>query len=136
MTNITFYRCPICGNIVMKILNSGVPVVCCGQPMQEMIPNTTDASNEKHVPVVAILDKTVGVSIGVVPHPMTDEHYIQWVYLETDKGGQLHYLHPNEEPETNFPLADGETPLCVYSFCNLHSLWMREIDVDKDKQYI
>ncbi len=136
MTNITFYRCPICGNIVMKILNSGVPVVCCGQPMQELIANTTDGASEKHVPVVALLDNSVGVSVGVVPHPMTEEHYIQWVYLETDKGGQLHYLHPNEEPETNFTLAPGEQPIAVYAYCNLHSLWMHEVDPDKDRQFL
>ena len=92
MTNITFYRCPICGNIVMKILDSNVPVVCCGQPMQPMVANTVDASAEKHVPVVAQIDNSVTVSVGLVPHPMVEEHYIQWIFLESTKGGQLRYL--------------------------------------------
>lgn len=134
MTNIKFYRCPICGNIVMKVLDSGVPVVCCGKPMEEMVANTADASGEKHVPVVAWVGNNVGVSVGVIPHPMTPEHYIQWIYLESTKGGQLRYLEPDSEPEANFRMDGGAEPICVYAYCNLHSLWKHEINPEKDKQ--
>ena len=136
MTNIKFYRCPVCGNIVMKVMDSGVPVVCCGQPMVELVANASDGAGEKHVPVVALLGQNVGVSVGTVPHPMAPEHYIQWIYLETSTGGQMRYLQPGQEPEANFKLEKGIIPLCVYAYCNLHSLWKREIDIERDTQTI
>lgn len=133
MTNITFYRCPICGNIVMKILDSNVPVMCCGQPMQPMIANSVDASSEKHVPVVAELENSVTVSVGVIPHPMTEEHYIQWIFLESTKGGQIRYLNPGDEPEANFRMDGGAKPICIYAYCNLHSLWKKELDEKQEE---
>ena len=117
-----FYICSHCGNIVTKIKDAKVPVVCCGQKMDELIPNTVDASNEKHVPVVKVEGKQVLVNVGAVNHPMVDEHYIEWVYVETENGGSFKYLKPGSQPQVKFDLGD-EKAVAVYAYCNLHGLW-------------
>ncbi len=121
-----FYVCEHCGNIVGKIHDAGVPLVCCGQKMTGLEPGTVDASREKHVPVVKVDGGTVTVEIGAVAHPMTDEHHIAWVYLETDRGGQRKTLPVGAEPRVEFALKD-EVPLAVYAYCNLHGLWATEL---------
>lgn len=118
-----FYICKHCGNVVTKLKDSGVKVVCCGEKMNELIAGTTDASQEKHVPVYKVEGNNVNVVVGAVEHPMTDEHYIEWVYLQTKKGGQIKYLKPLEKPQTCFSICDGDTVEAVYAYCNLHSLW-------------
>ena len=122
MPNSKFFICRHCGNIIGMVHASGVPVVCCGENMQELIANATDASGEKHVPVVSFEGNTVTATIGSVEHPMTEEHYIQWLFLETEKGGQRKELKPGEKPEAKFTLIDDE-PVGVYAYCNLHGLW-------------
>lgn len=126
MNETRFFICEHCGNIVGLIKSSGVPIKCCGQNMTELIPGTTDAATEKHVPVVTVEGNTVKAVVGEVIHPMTDEHSIQWIYLKTDKGGQRKDLKPGEEPVAVFALAD-EKPLAVYEYCNLHGLWKADI---------
>ena len=126
MKETRFFICEHCGNIVGLIQSSGVPIKCCGQNMTELIPGTTDAAVEKHVPVVAVEGNTVKVTVGEVIHPMTEEHSIQWIYLKTDKGGQRKDLNPGEEPVAVFSLAD-EKPVAVYEYCNLHGLWKADI---------
>ena len=126
MKETRFFICEHCGNIVGLINNAGVPLKCCGQNMTELIPNTVEASTEKHLPVVSVEDDLVKVAIGETLHPMTEEHSIQWVYLQTDKGGQRKNLLPGESPEVTFALYD-EKPLAVYAYCNLHGLWKTEI---------
>ncbi len=121
-----FYICEHCGNIIGMVHDSGVPVVCCGQKMTRLEPGTVEASHEKHIPVVSIEDGKVKVDIGSVPHPMIDEHFIQWVYLQTDRGGQRKCLSPGDAPEVNFALAE-EKPVAVFAYCNLHGLWMTEL---------
>lgn len=121
-----FYICEHCGNIIGMVHDSGVPVVCCGQKMTRLEPGTVEASHEKHIPVVSVEDGKVKVNIGSVPHPMTDEHYIQWVYLQTDRGGQRKCLSPGDAPELSFALAE-EKPVAVYAYCNLHGLWVAEL---------
>lgn len=121
-----FYICEHCGNIIGMVHDSGVPVVCCGQKMTRLEPGTVEASHEKHIPVVSIEDGKVNVDIGSVPHPMLDEHFIQWVYLQTDRGGQRKCLSPGDAPEVNFALAE-EKPVAVFAYCNLHGLWMTEL---------
>ncbi len=118
-----FKRCKMCGNLVGVINDSGVPMMCCGQPMEELVPNTVDASGEKHLPVVQVEDGKVIVRIGSVEHPMVPEHFIEWVYLKTDKGGHRVNLQPGEKPEVTFCLC-GEKAEAVYAYCNLHGLWM------------
>ncbi|MCI6179321.1 MAG: desulfoferrodoxin [Treponema porcinum] len=118
-----FFRCNHCGNIIVKIKDSSVPVVCCGENMQELVPGTTDAAVEKHLPVYETNGSTVTVTVGSVSHPMMPEHFINWVCLQTNKGFQLKYLNPGEEPKAVFALSDGEKVEAVYEYCNLHGLW-------------
>ena len=110
-----FYVCEHCGNLITFVHSAGVPVMCCGQKMTELVPGTTDAAVEKHVPVA----KTE----GEVEHPMLPEHFIEWIALETQQGCQLKYLKPGEKPQAVFALADGDQVAAVYAYCNLHGLW-------------
>jgi len=89
-----FYICKHCGNIIAKVKDTGVPVICCGEPMSEIIPGTTDAAVEKHVPVWTVENGIVHVKVGSVEHPMLPEHYIEWVSLHTKQGNQRKELHP------------------------------------------
>ena len=127
MTETKFYICEHCGNIIGKIQDSGVSVVCCGQPMKQLVPGTVDASLEKHVPVVTVDGSAVKVAVGAVEHPMLPEHYIMWVYLQTNMGGQRKVLQPGTAPVAAFALAEGEIPVAAYEYCNLHGLWKADI---------
>ncbi|MCR5755246.1 MAG: desulfoferrodoxin [Acetatifactor sp.] len=118
-----FYRCNHCGNIVAVVKSSGVPVMCCGEKMTEIIPGTTDAAVEKHVPVYEVKDNIVTVSVGSVAHPMVEEHYIEWVALQTKFGNQRKALNPDDEPKARFALCEGDEVVAVYAYCNLHGLW-------------
>ena len=121
-----FYICEHCGNIVGMIHNSGVPMMCCGQKMTKLEAGVVEASHEKHIPVVVVEGNTVRVNVGSVTHPMSEEHHIAWVYLQTNRGGQRKCLDVTGAPEVTFALAD-ETPVAVYAYCNLHGLWKAEI---------
>ncbi len=121
-----FFICEHCGNIIGMIHNAGVPVMCCGQKMTQLIPGTVDASKEKHVPVAKVEGNTVKVEIGAVAHPMTEEHHIAWVYLQTDMGGQRKNLDVVGQPEVTFTLGE-EKAVAVYAYCNLHGLWKTEL---------
>lgn len=126
MEETRFYICEHCGNIVGMIHDAGVPLMCCGQKMTHLVPGTVDASKEKHVPVVSVTDGSVKVEVGEVYHPMSAEHSITWVYLQTDKGGQRKNLSVDSEPVIEFALKD-EKPVAVYAYCNLHGLWKTDI---------
>ena len=120
-----FYKCEMCGNVVVKLVDSKVPLVCCGQKMQELVPNTVDASGEKHVPVVTRLDgNMIKVEVGSVAHPMTDEHHIAFIYVETEDGGIKVDL--KDKPEAVIALGSSK-PIAVYEYCNLHGLWKTEL---------
>ncbi len=121
-----FFVCKHCGNLIGLIFNKGVPLVCCGENMQELVPNTVDASQEKHVPVIKISGDTVTIDIGSVAHPMTDEHHIEWVYIETEKGGQRKTIYPGELPSVKFSLADDKL-VAAFAYCNLHGLWSAKV---------
>lgn len=118
-----FYQCPHCHNIIAYVENKGVPVVCCGEKMQEIIPGSVDAAQEKHVPVYHVENNIVHVRIGSVPHPMTKEHHLPWVALETKLGNQRRELMVDSAPEVDFPLLPGDEVVGVYAYCNLHGLW-------------
>lgn len=123
-----FYRCMSCGNFVTFLgEKTACTPKCCGETMTELVPNTTDAAQEKHVPVVSVAGDTVTVTVGSVEHPMLDAHYIQWIILETKQGFQKKDLKPGEKPTAVFALADGDTPVAAYEYCNLHGLWKAEI---------
>ena len=121
-----FYICRHCGNIIEMIKNSGVPVVCCGEKMQLLAPNSVEASGEKHIPEVNVEGDKISVRVGAVDHPMLAEHYIEWVYLQTEKGGQRKSFKPGDAPVAEFALAD-DTAVAVYAYCNLHGLWVKEL---------
>ena len=118
-----FLRCSHCGQIVAVVKSVGVPIICCGEKMSEIVPGTTDASVEKHVPVYEVKDGVVSVTVGSVAHPMTEEHYIEWVSLQTKMGNQRKALKPGDEPKVCFAICDGDEVEAVYAYCNLHSLW-------------
>lgn len=126
MCNQKFFICEKCGNLIGLIHDGGIPMICCGEPMKLLDANTVDASYEKHVPVVNVSGKEVKVIIGSTLHPMTEEHHIAWVYLQTNQGGQRKCIHIGEKPEAIFALAD-EKPIAVFAYCNLHGLWKTEI---------
>ena len=116
-----FFRCRHCGNVIVKFIDSKVPVVCCGEKMEELIPNTEDASNEKHVPVVTRIDKCrIKVEVGSIPHPMLPEHHIAFIYVETDTGGIR--IDLKDKPEAEICNCTGKIK-AVYEYCNLHGLW-------------
>lgn len=118
-----FFVCKTCGNIIAMVKNAGVPVMCCGAKMTEIIPGTTEAATEKHIPVYKVEDNKVFVTVGSVEHPMEDAHYIEWISLQTNQGNQRKELHPGEEPKACFALCDGDEVEAVYAYCNLHGLW-------------
>lgn len=122
-----FCNCEHCGNIVEYVKDKGVPVVCCGEKMKEIVPNTIDASKEKHVPVISQTGNTVVITVGSVEHPMLAEHFIEWIVIETKQGSQRKNLAPTERPLATFALADGDELVAVYEFCNLHGLWKASV---------
>lgn len=118
-----FYRCAKCGQMVAIVEKKGCPIMCCGQPMEEVVAGTTDASVEKHVPVIKQEGNLVTVTVGAVEHPMVEEHYIEWIALQTKQGNQRKKLNPGDKPEAVFALVDGDEVVAAYAYCNLHSLW-------------
>ena len=121
-----FYICRHCGNIIEKVEDKHVPVVCCGEKMEKLIPNTVEASGEKHIPVVEVKGSQVHVNVGSVNHPMVSEHFIEWVYVETESGGYRKELHPESAPHVVFELGEDKA-VAVYAYCNLHGLWMTKL---------
>ena len=118
-----YYVCEHCGNMIEFVKDAGVPVMCCGQPMKELTPGTTDGALEKHVPVVTIEGNRVMVEVGSVTHPMIETHYIQWIVIETKKGSQKVKLSYTDEPKAEFLLTEGDEFIAAYEYCNLHGLW-------------
>lgn len=118
-----FFVCEHCGNMIAMVKDKGVPVVCCGQKMTELIPGTVDAAVEKHVPVYSVEGNKVLVTVGEVEHPMIPEHYIEWISIETTFGNQRKELTPDCAPKAEFALTEGESVVAVYAYCNLHGLW-------------
>ncbi|MEM4258577.1 MAG: desulfoferrodoxin [Candidatus Thermoplasmatota archaeon] len=115
------YKCTICGNIV-EVLHEGVgELVCCGEPMQLQKENTVDASKEKHVPVIEKTKTGVKVTVGSIPHPMEEKHYIEWIQLIADEVSYRKFLKPGDKPEAEFPVTGQK--LSAREYCNIHGLW-------------
>ena len=127
MKNAKFYICPHCRNIAEMVYDTDIPLHCCGDQMEVLVPGSVDASVEKHVPDVKISKGLVEVNVGSVNHPMEEVHWIEWVQLITDQGSYRKWLNPGEAPNVKF-LLDGEKPLAVYAYCNLHGLWKKELN--------
>lgn len=121
-----FYICKVCGNLVQVVTKGGGTLVCCGQPMAELKANTVEASFEKHIPVVEVNEHMIHVRVGSVDHPMTEEHYISWIYVKYDGGSQMAKLKPGMKPEATFATIDARN-IEVYAYCNLHGFWKAEI---------
>ena len=121
------FKCKKCKNIITYINKDACDVKCCGETMEEIVPNTSDGAGEKHVPVVEVNGNVVTVKVGSVEHPMTEPHYIQWIAIETKEGRQRRVLTPEDKPEATFALVDGDEVQAAYEYCNLHGLWKAEV---------
>ena len=121
-----FFICKHCGNLVGAINFSGVPMICCGEKMQEIVPNSVEAATEKHIPAVTLEGDMLHVVVGSVEHPMLPEHYIQWIFVKTEHGGQRRALNPGDKPQADFCVAS-DKPVAVYAYCNIHGLWVKEL---------
>lgn len=122
-----FFLCTTCGNVVVKTIDSGMNVSCCGKEMKELIPGEVDAVLEKHLPALECKgDDRVLVRVGSMPHPMTEDHQIMFIYLETEHGGCLRYLEIGHPAEAVFDLCK-DKPVAIYAYCNIHGLWKTEV---------
>jgi len=121
-----FFICKHCGNMAVLLEDKGVPLVCCGENMTKLEPNSVEASVEKHLPVVAVSGDSINVQIGGALHPMEDKHHISLVYVKTQHGGQCKHLEVGKEPKLGFNFSD-DKPIAAYAYCNLHGLWKTEI---------
>lgn len=126
MTETKFFKCRQCGNIVGLIVDGAMPLSCCGENMQRLEANTVDASLEKHVPVITVEKDRAIVEVGSLPHPMTLQHYIPWIYLQTNFGGKRKSLYPAQLCRAVFALLPEERVIAAYAYCNLHGLWRGE----------
>ncbi len=126
MSEAKFFICRRCGNLAHLMHDAGVPLMCCGQKMEALAPNAAQASNEKHLPVVTREKDALHVNVGAAQHPMEAAHFIEWVYVKTENGGQHKTLKPGGDPRVTFALGD-DKPLAVYAYCNLHGLWQTKL---------
>ena len=123
------YRCKKCGQIVEVIKDTGVPLVCCGETMEELTPKIIEEGlTEKHLPIYEIHDGSVTINVGSTLHPMLSNHYIEWILLVTNKGCQKVCLKPGKAPTVTFRLGYNEQIKAIYAFCNIHSLWITKVD--------
>ena len=118
-----FFKCNVCGKIIAVVNDKPVPTMCCGKVMVELKENTEDGAHEKHIPVYSVEGNVVHVSVGEVLHPMLDNHYIEWIALQTNFGNKRKILKPGDEPKADFALLPGEKVLKVIEHCNLHGLY-------------
>ncbi|MEG0367980.1 MAG: desulfoferrodoxin family protein [Coprobacillus sp.] len=122
------YRCAHCGNIIEKVIDKGVPVICCGEEMQEVVANTTEAALEKHIPVLSIENGVLTAKVGEVEHPMTEEHYITTIIAVMGNKTLRADLTPSDHPVAEFLLGDYKGEIEVYEYCNLHGLCKANIN--------
>lgn len=118
-----FYECGHCGNMIAYVRDSGFPVICCGEEMREVIPGAIDASPEKHIPEYSVKNGIVTVDVGSILHPMSEEHHIEWISIQTRYGNQRKELCPTGEPGISFAISEGDEVEAVFAYCNLHGLW-------------
>lgn len=123
MENPKYYVCRHCGNVVELLYDSGVAVVCCGEPMETLQAGTSDGAVEKHLPVISQTGQQVRVQVGSTAHPMLAEHYIGWIWLQTKQGGQRKNLGPANAPEAVFHMAPDDEVVAAWAWCNIHGLW-------------
>ncbi len=119
------YKCEVCGNIIEVVNEGGGELVCCGKPMKLLEEKTNDVGNEKHVPIIEKTENGIKVKVGEVPHPMEENHYIQWIEIITDDKIYKKELHPHEKPEAEFDVNPDKIEVRIY--CNLHGLWKNSL---------
>lgn len=118
------YVCPHCGNIVEVLTAGGGTLKCCGDAMQLLTENTTDAATEKHVPVIEEVDGGIKVTVGEVNHPMGDDHWIEWIEVSVDGKSYRQFLSPDDKPEAFFNISGNK--ISARAYCNLHGLWKKD----------
>ena len=118
-----FYKCAVCGQIIMVVEETASPVICCGKTMEEMVPGSVDADKEKHVPILDIKDRHAYVQIGETEHPMTPEHHISWSAMRTGNSITIRELIPGSHPHVCFTLGDTDKVSEILAYCNRHGLW-------------
>lgn len=118
------YRCRLCGQIIVKLEDSSLPITCCNEEMEELVPKDNKLEGlEKHIPVYKIHNNKIDIQIGSILHPYKEEHYIMWILIETNQGFKVRYFNPDQPPIASFPLDKDEIVYHIYSYCNIHSLW-------------
>ena len=127
MSEVKFYRCRHCGNLVAVVEDAGPVPVCCGEPMELLVAGSVDAAAEKHVPAVTREGNVLRARVGSVEHPMLPEHHIQWIAVACERRLRLARLDAGEKPEAAFHVPAG-APVTVYEYCNLHGLWKAEAE--------
>lgn len=129
MSEQKFFRCKHCAKLVNIINDSEVQMICCGEPMEELRPNTVEAATEKHIPEVSMNGRLVHAKVGSAPHPMTEEHHIEFIHLQTENGGQMRRLKVGSEAHAMFAVLE-DKPLEAFAYCNLHGLWKVKVPCD------
>ena len=129
-----YFVCETCGNMIEALKESGVAMMCCGKPMMKLVACSTDGVREKHVPSVSVDGCKINVVIGEVEHPMTEEHHIEWISIETKHGSQKKRLKPGDAPKATFIITDDDELIAVYEYCNIHGLWKVVCDGSKKEQ--
>ena len=124
MKEIKFYVCKYCGKLIRVLNTNNTKTICCGEEMKELVANSVDASLEKHKPVVEIVENELLIKVGSIFHPMTKDHYIQWIIVNNDERCYEVELFPEQDPVVRIPLLRNST---IYAYCNLHGLWKTEI---------
>ena len=123
MKQLNFEYCPICGNLIEKIEDHQIPLMCCGQKLESLIPNSTDAAVEKHLPVIRLTETELVVDVAEVTHPSIASHWIPWVVIQTPTQVIRQSFEPGETPTVTLPRPEAGTLVRVYAYCNLHGLW-------------
>ena len=123
MSNIRFYRCKVCGNIMAMLSKNGETKVCCRQNMTVVEPNMSNGEFEKQIPVVTRENGIIHVTVGATLHPMLPEHYIEMIAIDAGKKTETAYLAPGLEPRVDFADIGSGT---VYEYCSVHGLWKTE----------
>ena len=123
MEEVKFYQCKECKTVLLEI--AGLTPNCCSKDMELITANTVEAAQEKHIPILTYEDGILSVKVGSVEHPMTPDHYIAWIFVQTKNGGLYKYLTPENSPTAQFSVTEDDIEN-VYAYCNLHGLWKAE----------
>lgn len=122
-----FFKCNECGVLINVFSDNEKHKSCCKKELKEITANTSEGATEKHLPVINVDGNKINVNVGSTTHPMTEEHSIEWIYIQTKKGGQYKLLSPIEQPCASFLITDDDKLISAYAYCNLHGLWKTDL---------